>query len=111
LNAFTEDRVNSIVKEISRFIAILQGIPTDSYPSSPSAQMDFAVQFWQNYKHDLPSLAKFARYPFTVCSSSASAERSFSVLNCCFGKQQKLALEDYVSLPLVCFKLITDSVV
>jgi hypothetical protein len=46
LNTFTEEEVNSMFKEISRFIAILQGIPTDSYPSSPPAQMDFAVQFW-----------------------------------------------------------------
>jgi hypothetical protein len=60
--------------------------------------MDFAVQFWQKYKHDLPSLARFARYAFTIYSSSASAERSFFVLKRCFGKQQKLDLEDHVSL-------------
>jgi hypothetical protein len=98
LNAFTVEEVNSMVKELSRFIAILEGIPTDSYPSSPPVQVNFAVQFWQNYKHDLPSLARFARYALTICSSSASTERSFSVLKRCFGKQQKLALEDNVSL-------------
>jgi hypothetical protein len=60
--------------------------------------MDFAVIFWKIHKGDLPGLAKFVRYAFTICTSSASAERSFSVLKRCFGNQQRLALEDYVML-------------
>ena len=60
--------------------------------------MTYADEFWKQNRLMLPGFVKFARYAFTMITSSASSERAFSILKRCFKSEQRLALEDYVSL-------------
>ena len=46
----------------------------------------------------MPSNSKFIRYAYTITTSSAAAERVFSVIKRSFDTNQKGALEDYVFL-------------
>ena len=46
----------------------------------------------------MPAMCKFGRYAYTVTTSSAAAERVFSVIKRSFDTSQKGALEDYVFL-------------
>jgi hypothetical protein len=48
-----------------------------------------------------PYLAKVVRLAFTYTSSSAAAERVFSILKNSFGREQKEAIEDYVSVSVM----------
>lgn len=102
LENFSDIEINLMVDELPRYFNLVQNIPENPYNWNNSGnfqdEMDTAVKFWKIHKNDIPGLAKFARYAFTICTSSASAERSFSVLKRCFGDQQRLALEDYVML-------------
>jgi len=65
----------------------------------PSTELlDAIVTFWRLNSHLLPCISKFAKYAFTIVTSSASAERAFSVLKSTFDARQVRALEDYVAV-------------
>lgn len=61
-------------------------------------EMTYADNFWKHNRLMLPGFVKLARYAFTMVTSSVFPERAFSVLKRCFKSEQRLALEDYVSL-------------
>ena len=48
--------------------------------------------------HELPHIRKFVKYAYTIITSSAAAERVFSVIKRSFDTGQKGALEDHVFL-------------
>ena len=64
------------------------------------AIMSRAKDFWQLHSRQLPSSADLARYLMSMTTSSAAAERLFSILKSSFADQQQNALEDYVTLSL-----------
>ena len=49
----------------------------------------------------MPALSRFVEYAFTIITSSAAAERVFSVIKRSFDTCQKGALEDYVFLSTI----------
>jgi hypothetical protein len=57
--------------------------------------------YWQRHYAVFPYIAKVVRFAYTYATSSAAAERVFSVLKNSFGREQKEALEDYVSLSVM----------
>lgn len=59
------------------------------------------VKFWKLHKDQMPSMCKFIRYAYTITTSSAPAERVFSVIKRSFDTGQKGALEDYVFLSAI----------
>ena len=44
------------------------------------------VKFWKLHKDQMPSMCKFIRYAYTITTSSAPAERVFSVIKRSFDK-------------------------
>jgi hypothetical protein len=60
-----------------------------------------AEAYWQRHHLVFPYIAKVVRVAYTYTTSSAAAERVFSVLKNSFGREQKEALEDYVSLSVM----------
>jgi hypothetical protein len=69
--------------------------------TNPTEEMEKSVIFWNVHKNYYRYLVKFIRYAFCVITSSGSAERAFSTLKRCFGHQQNLALEDYISISVM----------
>jgi hAT family C-terminal dimerisation region len=59
------------------------------------------VKFWKLHKDQMPSMCKFIRYAYTITTSSAPAERVFSVIKRSFDTGQKGALKDYVFLTAI----------
>lgn len=59
------------------------------------------MPFWKLHATNLPTWSKLARVFATLSTSSAAAERAFSILSNSFSKRQTAALEDYVSLSVM----------
>lgn len=96
LQHFTAADINAMVLEIPMYRAYLQHIPQFLWEKD---EMTFAQEFWDAAKQrQLPYLTKLVRYGFAMISSSGSVERVFSILKMSFGRNQLLALEDYVML-------------
>jgi hAT family C-terminal dimerisation region len=95
LKHFLPEVVDEIVGDLHTYLHLVSDIPAHL---SKSDEMDYADVFWKSYGARLPGFVKLARYAFTIVTSSASAERAFSVLKRSFQAEQRLALEDYVML-------------
>jgi hypothetical protein len=65
---------------------------------SPSIE---PLPWWKNNAEDLPSWSKAVCKVALVQPSSAAAERVFSLLQCSFGPQQDLSLQDYIECSLM----------
>ena len=79
----------------------LDALAFNETATTSTEEMEKSVIFWNVHKNTYRYLTKFIRYAFCVTTSSASAERAFSTLKRCFGHQQNLALEDYISLSIM----------
>ena len=96
LQHFSGADINAMVLEIPIYRAHLQHIPEFLWEKD---EMIFAQEFWDAARQrQLPYLTKLVQYGFAMISSSGSAERVFSILKTSFGRNQLLALEDYVML-------------
>jgi hAT family C-terminal dimerisation region len=96
LKHFDAEELSAIISEIPQYLTLVDDIAPGAV--NRNAEMDYAERFWKDNAESLPEMAKFAQYAFTITTSSASAERSFSILKRCFGNGQRLALEDYSML-------------
>ena len=65
-------------------------------PANNADELDSIVSFWRNNGSQMLALSQFVKYAFTIITSSAAAERVFSVIKRSFDTGQKGALEDYV---------------
>ena len=98
---FKQDDVNRMEKDLTKYCALLRSfnksqVEPGSLNSAEIAMSD-AAAFWRASWQEIPSLAIFARYCFTIVPSSAAAERVFSILKSFFSTQQlSSALDDYV---------------
>jgi hypothetical protein len=95
LKHFLPEVVDKIVGDLHTYLHLVSDIPAHL---SESDEIDYADVFWKSYGTRLPGFVKLARYAFTIVTSSASAERAYSVLKRSFQAEQRLALEDYVML-------------
>jgi hypothetical protein len=95
LQHFSIAEVEEMVAKIPLYVACFDDIPEHLWEAD---DMTFSQQFWKLRKHEFPALTKFVIYAFTMISSSAAAERVFSILKRCFLNGQRLALEDYQML-------------
>ena len=96
LKHFDVEELNAIVSEVPLYLTMIDDIAPGAIDRS--AEMDYAYRFWKENVGNLRAISQFAQYAFTITTSSASAERSFSILKRCFGNGQRLALEDYSML-------------
>ena len=93
---FDEEVIEGMLAVIPQYLAIIDNIGPTAV--TRMEEMKYAWSFWVNDKCNFPLLSRLAQYAFTITTSSASAERSFSVLKRCFGNDQRLALEGYSML-------------
>ena len=95
LKHFPQDVIDEILTDLPQYLQYVSEIPQNYCEND---EMIYADEFWKHNRLMLPGFVKLARYAFTMVTSSASSERAFSVLKRCFKSEQRLALEDYVSL-------------
>ena len=67
-------------------------------PENDADELKSVTKFWQLHVQVPPHIRKFVKYAYTIITSSAAAERVFSVIKRSFDRAQKGALEDYVFL-------------
>jgi hAT family C-terminal dimerisation region len=92
---FSSDDLNMMLVDLPEYLQSLDNIPADSWEAD---ELTYATEYWKRNRLNYPGIAILARYSFTMITSSASAERAFSVLKRCFSSDQRLALEDYIML-------------
>ena len=61
-------------------------------------EVEHSTLFWANKRAILQGFAKFVKYAFSMATSSAAAERVFSILKRVFTSNQKESQEDYTFL-------------
>jgi hypothetical protein len=96
LKHFDAEELSAIMSEVPQYLTLVDDIAPGAV--NRNAAMDYAQRFWKDNVDSLPEIAKFAQHAFTITTSSASEERSFSILKRCFCNGQRLALEDYSML-------------
>jgi len=95
LQHFSIAEVEGMIAEIPLYVASFDEIPEHLWEAD---DMTYSQEFWKLHMHEFPAFTKFVVYAFTMISSSAAAERVFSILKRCFLNGQRLALEDYQTL-------------
>ena len=95
IDHFSPEVINMITTDLNVYLQLVGDIPSNLWEQD---EMEFAGEFWKNNAVRLRGFVQFARYAFTIVTSSAAAERAFSVLKRSFRSEQRLALEDYVML-------------
>jgi hypothetical protein len=100
---FDETALDTINAEYSTYRQLAQAFRESVDTTTTSDQeMELAQRFRQHNAGKLPATARFARYCFTLPSSSGAAERVFSILKRFFGLQQmRMTLEDIVFLSVM----------
>ena len=96
VDVFSPEEVASMLREVKEYKFILSNTALQDAPNYKD-QMGYCSVFWQAASNRIPSIAKLAKYAFTLVSSSATAERVFSILKRHFSIQQlKSILDDQV---------------
>ena len=96
---FTDPEKQAMQNEWSDYLALTAQLGADPEDESPNEQMRRALLFWAAARHKLPNIARLARYCIIIASSSAAAERVFSVLKASQSLvQMHKALEDYTEI-------------
>lgn len=95
MDHFTSSDITKMVEELPKYLDLSDnwGVPERSVDELKSL-----IKFWQLHMNELPYIRKFVKYAYTIITSSAAAERVFSVIKRSFDTGQKGALEDYVFL-------------
>jgi hypothetical protein len=104
LGYFDEVTLNAINEEFPSYRQLAADFSegVDPHTRQLHDEMSLAERFWRLNVGKLPATAKFARYCFTLTSSSGAAERVFSILKAFFGLQQmRMTLEDVVFLSVM----------
>jgi hAT family C-terminal dimerisation region len=97
LDHFLPDDIAKMIRELPKYINTAQNWAP---PADIADELDSIVSFWRNNGSQMPALSRFV-YAFTIITSSAAAERVFSVIKRSFDTCQKGALEDYVFLSTI----------
>lgn len=98
LDHFLPVDIDKMIRELPRYINIVQNWAP---PADIAEELDSIVSFWRINGSEMPALSRFVKYAFTIITSSAAAERVFSVIKRSFDTGQKCALEDYVFLSTI----------
>lgn len=92
LKRFSNAERDSMLAEYSDYLHCAEALPQVAHKDTV-AQIS---TFWKLHYHTFPAISKFAMFAMTIITSSASAERAFSMLKNMFAPNQNKAHEDYV---------------
>ena len=96
---FTGPETQGMQDEWADYLEMTAQLGVGADDESPNEKMRRALLFWAAARQKLPNIAKLARYCFIISSSSAAAERVFSVLKASQSLvQMHKALEDYTEV-------------
>ena len=98
LDHFLPEDIDMMITELPQYVTMAQNWAP---PANNADELDSIVSFWRNNGSQMLALSKFVKYAFTIITSSAAAERVFSVIKRSFDTGQKGALEDYVFLSTI----------
>ena len=87
--------IQSLKDELPAYLAIVGNIPNDFDALAKT------WRWWRNNAAEIPSWASAVKKITLVQTSSAAAERVFSLLVTMFGDKQQDALEDYIEAALM----------
>ena len=96
---FTGDEIDGMVSELSFYTSRVNAY-NFADDGTFANEMNQSKLFWDDNKTAFTYLKLFVQYCYTLTTSSAAAERTFSILMRHFTDQQECALEDYT--PGVC---------
>jgi hAT family C-terminal dimerisation region len=85
LDHFLPEDIDQMIREFPRYINVVQNWA----PADIADELDSIVSFWRNNGNQMPTLSRFVKYAFTIITSSAAAERVFSVIKRSFDTGQK----------------------
>jgi len=95
---FTETEIKGMLREWRNYMIEVKKLARLEEDQDSKKLMVRIELFWQKNKFKFKSLATLVRFCFTLTTSSAAAERLFSVLKNAFSiLQLKSALTDYTS--------------
>lgn len=95
LDHFTPEEISEMVSELRTYKTLANNWEPED---RDLMEMDSVVQFWKASRDLIINIRKFVRYANAITTSSAAAERVFSVIKRSFDTSQKGALVDYVFL-------------
>ena len=95
LDHFTPEEISEMVSELPTYKTLANNWEPED---RDLMEIDSVVQFWKASRDLIINIRKFVRYANAITTSSAAAERVFSVIKRSFDTSQKGALEDYVFL-------------
>jgi hypothetical protein len=98
LGRFSAMEIDAMISDLPDYIIDVH--TGNLIPVLSKDEMECTESFWKMHRGKMLGLRKLVQYCFTIAASSAAAERVFSILQRCFGKQQTLSLEDYVQLSI-----------
>jgi hypothetical protein len=90
LKQFSASQIDRAFNDLAvlRRLLIEEGAQFENEPT-PNEQMLYSQQFFEAKLQKILGYSVFLRLAFTVAPSSAAVERVFSILNRCFGNQQR----------------------
>jgi hypothetical protein len=95
---FSDAQIKGMCSEWRNYMIEVKKLPRLEDDQDPKKLMPRIELFWQENRFKFKSLATLVRFCFTLTTSSAAAERLFSVLKNAFSiLQLKSALTDYTS--------------
>ena len=102
-SVFKQQDLGVINDEWIRYRVAVLSIEPSEKDYNPKYRMDVAMKFWGNSSiHNIPVIAKFARYCFCLVASSAAAERVFSTLkNALSLVQLQKCLEEFSEISIM----------
>jgi hypothetical protein len=92
-----QELIGGLVTELSQYHTAVMEIDAEAVGRTSASEMKFAEDFWRSHRLRLPTWFRLARLLMTFPTSSAAAERVFSILKRSFAKNQKMALLDTVA--------------
>ena len=95
LKHFTKAEIDGIVSELTLYTARVNAHNFDD-DGTFANEMRQSVLFWKDNLGAFEFLPLFVQYCYTLTTSSAAAERTFSILLRHFNDQQESSLEDYI---------------
>jgi len=96
---FTDGERAGMNEEWPTYLSLTQELDIDEDDGSPNHKMHRALLFWRAARITIPNIAKLARYFIIIATSSAAAERVFSVLKASNSLvQMHQALEDLTEI-------------
>jgi hAT family C-terminal dimerisation region len=77
LDHFLSEDIDQMIRELPRYINVVQNWAP---PADITDELDSIVSFWRNNDNRMSTLSRFVKYAFTIITSSAAAERVFSLI-------------------------------